>query len=155
MKPPKHNFRIYVNLNKKGFFSIQAKVNGRWKVITYAKHLIAYNAFYKVYETGRQKVLRKRKRNVHAYLMCNEFKIIQEPSNLENLLRIRYNPYLHKQFKIGYPAPLIKSKEIIFQDIFFAKEIIASNSKTYLYLPLTDFQTFSNKQTKILQKTLF
>jgi len=62
MKTPKHNFRIYVNLNKKGMFSIQAKVNGRWKVITYAKHLIAKNCFYKVYESGRQRVLRDKKK---------------------------------------------------------------------------------------------
>ncbi len=142
MKPPKHNFRIYVNLNKKGLFSIQAKVNGKWKVITYAQHLIAKDAFYKVYESGRQRVLKQRKRNVHAYLMCNSFEIIDNPPSTDNLLRIRYNPYLHNQFKIGYAAPDIKSRKIFFQNIFCAKEILATNSKTYLLVPaVTDFET--------------
>jgi len=83
--------------------------------------------------------------------MCKSFKIIENPPSIEGKLRIRYNPYLHEQFKIGYPLLLTKSKEIPFSNVFFAKEIIATDSKTYLLTPKIEnpeVQTTSNKVNK-------
>lgn len=87
--------RVYWNLHKK-CFSIQKKVVGRWKVVEHSKRsFVLKDVFFKVYQAGREKVLREKTKNVHAYV-CGRFSL--KKIELENRKRISYNPYLYDFF---------------------------------------------------------
>lgn len=84
--------RVYRNLHK-GMYSVQAKVNGRWKVIQHAQTVSLSDATFKVSQAGRLRVLRERQKNVHAY-------VYGTLSDLNCLLtdRVTYNPYKYSTF---------------------------------------------------------
>ena len=93
-------YRIYFNLHKH-VFSIQHKIPGKgWRLWKHTNNLIAEGCTFKVYESRRQKVLRERQKNVHAYIICEK---ITENCNLDNNFcvynnRISYNPYKFPNF---------------------------------------------------------
>ena len=64
------NTRVYFNLHKK-LLSIQAKVNGSWKVIRHVNEIMLADVKFKVYEKGRQRVLNEKRKNVHAFIVGN------------------------------------------------------------------------------------
>lgn len=87
----KFRYRIYRNLHK-GSFSIQEwneKKKG-YRVVAWESHITAQDCFFKVYEAGRQRVIKSKRKNVHAYLLCNNYSSGVEASMGEG---IRYNPY--------------------------------------------------------------
>ena len=91
-------FRIYRNIHTKKW-SIQEKVGGKWKV-THKLHIFAANnCTFKVYEKGRQRVLREKKKNVHALVLCEDIifaNIGDFP--LDIFPKIEYSPYLADHF---------------------------------------------------------
>lgn len=105
--------RVYYNLHKKTF-SIQKKINSTWLVVGYKDQFMLADCKFKVSENGRQKVLRDRKKNVHAFIYG---KIVESGMGLDgceykNLPAIiSYNPYegntfvcknlTDKPFKVG------------------------------------------------------
>lgn len=79
--------RVYKNLNN-GMMSIQQG----GKVIAYSKSVTLKNVSFKVNEGGRQRVIRERQKNVHAYA-CG-FIVDFEPLNEQPIKSpISYNPY--------------------------------------------------------------
>lgn len=81
--------RVYFNLHKKRF-SIQHKVNGRWRLLSHADRVELIDVQFKVYETGRQRVLREKAKNVHAYVIGR----LEPHAHDESTMRgARYNPY--------------------------------------------------------------
>ena len=88
--------RIYWNIRRKTF-SLQAKVDGRWRVIGHLRQGVVKNAAFKVYESGRLKCLETGQKNVHAYVMgelINSAFIL--PSDDSSL--VKYNPYRDTSF---------------------------------------------------------
>jgi hypothetical protein len=69
--------RVYRNLHKH-CYSVQAKVNGRWKVSEHRQSLSLRDVTFKVYEAGRLRTIEEGKKFVHSYA-------IGEPCELENL----------------------------------------------------------------------
>ena len=65
--------RVYFNLHKH-LFSVQEKVNGSWKVTRHVDSIFIRDALFKVSEKGRQRVLREKRKNVHAYITGEEYK---------------------------------------------------------------------------------
>jgi hypothetical protein len=59
--------RVYFNLHKK-LLSIQTKVNGAWKVISHRQSVSLSDVTFKVSECGRQRVIKNKRKNVHAYI---------------------------------------------------------------------------------------
>ena len=57
---------IYWNLHKKCF---SVKYQGR--VIAYANRILAAHVEFRISEAGRQRVLREKRKNVHAYMVCD------------------------------------------------------------------------------------
>ena len=57
--------RVYWNLRKK-MFSVQAKRGGRYRVVLHAQYVFIDAPSFKVSEAGRQRVLRDKRKNVHA-----------------------------------------------------------------------------------------
>jgi hypothetical protein len=87
--------RVYVNLNKQGWFSLADHSTGY--VLAHAKSLLLQDVSFHFRESGRQRVLDSRRRNVHAWaigtFLCAD---IERPIELDQ--PVRYNPYVGEGF---------------------------------------------------------
>jgi hypothetical protein len=115
MLPLNQIVRIYFNLHKKKL-SVQTKVNGQWKVVAHLEDAYLRNAKFKVSEAGRQRVLKQKKKNVHAFIIGTLVSGIQ--SN-KPFLSVRYNPYEVDQFQCQG------------SNIFHAEEVILNGRKVF------------------------
>ena len=88
------NVRIYFNFHKQ-MLSVQTKIEGRWKVVSHTKEAYLKNAKFKVSEAGRQRVIKNKRKNVHAFI-CGTL-IDSAPAGLPYEM-ISYNPYLRERF---------------------------------------------------------
>jgi hypothetical protein len=88
--------RVYFNLHKK-LLSVQAKVNGQWKVINHVNRIDLCDVRFKVSEAGRQRVLRENRKNVHAFVEGDVIAFC----GYANATRVAYNPYKYEKFTTG------------------------------------------------------
>lgn len=115
MLPLNQQVRIYFNLHKKKL-SVQTKVNGQWKVVAHAEEAYLKNASFKVSEAGRQRVIKEKRKNVHAYIMGELVSGIQSNKQFHS---VRYNPYEVAQFQCEG------------KNIFRAEEVIINGRKVF------------------------
>ena len=87
--------RIYYNFRKK-IFSVQEKVNGSWKVTEHTNEIFLRNVEFKVSEAGRQRVLKDKRKNVHAFILGERFPFI--PKSFVYRDEVSYNPYKGENF---------------------------------------------------------
>jgi len=94
---------VYFNLHRK-CFSVKA-LEGAYKgrVVAHVSDAVVYNPTFKVSEAGRQRVLKERKKNVHAGVVgqwseseLNTFKIVEYSTKLGRA--VTYNPYRFDSF---------------------------------------------------------
>jgi len=88
--------RVYFNLHKK-LLSVQTKVNGRWKVIKHVDGIALRDVCFKVSEVGRQRVLREKRKNVHAFIEGEECPLYGD-INRKLDCKVTYNPYKYEKF---------------------------------------------------------
>ena len=88
--------RVYFNLHKK-LLSVQTKVNGSWKVINHVFSINLTDVKFKVSESGRQRVLLEKRKNVHAFIEGVE----AEERVDETAHHVTYNPYKYERFTTG------------------------------------------------------
>jgi len=88
--------RVYFNLHKK-LLSVQTKVNGSWKVIKHVSDINLSDVRFKVSEAGRQRVLREKRKNVHAFIEGME---VDQQIN-QSAQKVTYNPYKYEKFTNG------------------------------------------------------
>lgn len=91
---PLKDVMVYRNLTKR-CWSIKCRKTNR--VIAHADNIHMVNVSFRVSETGRQRVLRERKKYVHAGAVgdCYPF----DPSTLSaDEVRVSYNPYQNSTF---------------------------------------------------------
>jgi hypothetical protein len=95
MKP----FRVYRNLHR-GNFSIQSYLQDKrgYRVTDRASVVILENCNFKVYESGRQKVIREKRKGVHAYVEPLSYVHLDEEMDVSKFREIYYNPYKHDSF---------------------------------------------------------
>ena len=89
--------RVYFNFHKK-MISVQSKVNGQWKVVKHVEDILLKNVKFKVSEAGRQRVIKNKRKNVHAFIIgeiTNGFQSL----DLDPFLCVRYNPYEMDKFQ--------------------------------------------------------
>jgi hypothetical protein len=111
-------YYIYRNLHSGGF-----SIRFRGVVIDRLHTFTAQGVEFKVNESGRQRVLKEGRKNVHAFVVADRYKgLINSDYDLDRLLRIKYNPYTDKQFKC---------KDF---DIFNAGEVVFKNGVCFLAL---------------------
>ena len=61
--------RVYRNLNKK-CLSVQSWVEGKgWRVTDHVQKIFLDNASFQVSQAGRNRVLKQKRKNVHAYIV--------------------------------------------------------------------------------------
>lgn len=104
--------RVYRNLHK-NCYSIQEKFNNTWKVIEYSHEIYLENCSFKIYENGRQKVIKEKRKNVHAFICGERLNLNLKQINKNNLVHISYNPYYSDSFFIKKTKEKIKSAKFI------------------------------------------
>jgi len=90
--------RVYFNLHK-NLLSIQARVNGSWKVLKHTRQICLENVRFKVSEAGRQRVIRDKRKNVHAFVEGVAAKAFNR-NKLPTAI-VTYNPYELERFHDG------------------------------------------------------
>jgi hypothetical protein len=92
--------RVYFNLHKK-MLSVQEKVNGSWKVVNCVEQIWLGDVAFKVSEAGRQRVLKQKRKNVHAYIE-GIYKMPEiTPFKHTPFVPVNYNPYKLEKFHDG------------------------------------------------------
>jgi hypothetical protein len=86
--------RVYRNLHKK-CLSVQHKTAKGWRLWKHVDRANLTNVEFKVYQNGREKVLKEKQKNVHAFVIGE-----WEESDLiiKNPKAVYYNPYQTSQF---------------------------------------------------------
>ena len=94
---PKGRVQVYYNLHKKCL-----SIRHKGKVIEHAREVTLTDARFHVQPAGRERVLREKKKNVHAYVsgkLKESFWFLQSPSYVWTAeQRVSYNPYKYKSF---------------------------------------------------------
>ena len=83
--------KCYWNLHRKCWSVADVKTR---KVIKHLQELSLFDCTFKVSEAGRQRVLRERRKNVHAFVIGR----LSEGRNQPGGRLVRYNPYETKTF---------------------------------------------------------
>jgi hypothetical protein len=117
----KAKYYIYKNLHK-NCYSIKYK----GKVIEHADYIYVENAEFKVNEKGRQRAIKTRQRNVHAYIVADSYtsdmgkdgELIEKIFEHGYHTAISYNPFKRGFFDRGYDydnnlIPIYKAKKIL------------------------------------------
>ena len=101
--------RVYFNLHRKQL-SVQSKTDKGWRVWLHANKITLENVKFKVSEAGRQRVLREKKKNVHAFVEGDLILGGSEEPIAANYL-VSYNPYLEigKFYEVVSKKPIDKA----------------------------------------------
>ena len=86
---------VYFNLHRK-LWSIKSLKTGL--VIGHRNTIVLSDVEPKVSESGRQRVLKEKKKNVHAGLIGTLKSVKELKHSLENFKEITYNPYKYTSF---------------------------------------------------------
>lgn len=105
------NVRVYRNLHRH-CYSVQTKINGRWKVTDHKKNLALADVIFKVYEAGRLRTIKEKQKRVHAYAIGK----VCEPKSIGDLVKIRYNPYSAGHFQTPDDSPVDHAKYVEFNE---------------------------------------
>lgn len=84
--------RVYRNLNK-DCLSVQEKTEKGWRVKRWVDSIPLKNVIFKVYESGRNKVLKDKRKNVHAYIEGED-----TTQSFQYNRIVSYNPYKYNHF---------------------------------------------------------
>ena len=89
---------VYYNLHKK-VWSIKAlEGEQKGRVIRHAATLTLSDCTFKVSEAGRQRVLRERRKNVHAGVVGH---LVDPTVMTDEAIAVTYNPYLYDSFVVS------------------------------------------------------
>lgn len=119
----------YFNLHKK-LFSIR---NQKTRLVeAHSDLVVLFNCNFKVSEAGRQRVLREKRKNVHAGVEGNLEAFTSDFKLEDDFIELTYNPYLYDSFVVkATEVPIKSAKLVVLKDKrVFAKDISS--------LPLTD-----------------
>jgi hypothetical protein len=98
---------VYRNLHKKCYSVKDWKTK---KVIAHVDNIFLKDAVFKVSEAGRQRVLREKRKNVHAGVLGYWCEKISKIEGLD----IYYNPYKHESFIVKSTEKPIKEAKVVF-----------------------------------------
>ena len=99
------NVEVYYNLRKKCL-----SVRKRGLVIDHVRSILVKNAEFVVQPAGRKRVLKEKRKNVHAYVRGERVAVASFDSKSE---RITYNPYKNKSFVSGETGKPVYKKDIV------------------------------------------
>lgn len=94
--------KVYFNLHKKLFSVIALEGSKKGKVIEHVSSIDLAHPIFRVQKAGRERVLKEKKKNVHAYVAGYRVQL-KSDAEIEKLGNIdwvdaTYNPYKNKSF---------------------------------------------------------
>lgn len=95
------SYDIYFNLHKKMF-----SVRHKGKVIAHADSIIALDVRFVVRKAGRLKVLKEKRKNVHAFVRATAYSTATKQTDFASTTRVSYNPYMHETFVKNGVTPI-------------------------------------------------
>ena len=109
---PKGRVQVYYNLHKKCL-----SIRHKGKVIEHAQEVTLTDARFHVQQAGRERVLKQKRKNVHAYVsgkLKESFWFTQSPSyTWIAKQRVTYNPYKYKNFVDKKTLEPVTSAEVV------------------------------------------
>jgi len=132
--------RVYKNLHK-DCYSVRA-IEGSMKgiVIAHARNIVLKNVKYIVGEKGRERVIREKQKNVHAFVEGDIVSMITIGTNTLNFplhtslpfsngVAITYNPYEYKSFVTrDHQVPVYESSYAILNDYGIFQPSLGDNN---------------------------
>ena len=129
---------VYFNLHKKCFSVKALEGPSKGRVVAHADMVYMENCIFKVSEAGRRRVLREKRKNVHAgivgvvrpfpvgrnFALNPRFWDMSDEraeflSNPSNYVGVKYNPYQYRTFvKADNPAVPVASADICWLDAY-------------------------------------
>ena len=107
---------VYFNLRKKCFSIKALEGPNKGRVVAHRDAVLLFDATFKVSEAGRQRVLRERKKNVHAGVVGQWFDDVDSVTH-DRVMRygsaITYNPYKYDSFVHYYGEHPIKTGRLV------------------------------------------
>ena len=116
-------FYIYRNLHTKTF---SVRFDGL--VIEHPTLFVGTGVIFKVNQGGRDRVIREKRKNVHAYVVVNDYAAFSGNSGrhfiekIKNMNEVTYNPYKYDTFVVKKTS----------KPIFNAEFVIGYNNKIYV-----------------------
>ena len=104
---------VYFNLHKK-LFSVRSRKTG--KVIGHYHNVNLADAEFRVGQAGRAKVLREKKKNVHAGVageMVNDYHRDENGNYTLDTTKVTYNPYKYDSFVACDTERRVKSAKFV------------------------------------------
>ena len=109
---PKGRVQVYYNLHKKCL-----SVRHKGKVIEHAQEVTLTDARFHVQQAGRERVLKEKRKNVHAYIsgkLKETFWFTQAPKYIWTAKQhVTYNPYKYKNFVNKKTLKPVASAEVV------------------------------------------
>jgi len=109
---PKGRVQVYYNLHKKCL-----SVRHKGKVIEHAQEVTLTDARFHVQQAGRERVLKEKRKNVHAYVsgkLKETFWFTQAPKYIWTAKQsVTYNPYKYKNFVNKKTLEPVTSAEVV------------------------------------------
>ena len=109
---PKGRVQVYYNLHKKCL-----SVRHKGKVIEHAQEVTLTDARFHVQQAGRERVLKQKRKNVHAYIsgkLKETFWFTQAPKYIWTAKQhVTYNPYKYKNFVNKETLEPVTSAEVV------------------------------------------
>ena len=93
MIDPKKRVQVYYNLHKKCWSVRQSGL-----VVSHTNYITLREVRFLVGKSGRQKVLREQRKNVHAYASGYVCQVEELPMIPERIAEVTYNPYQNETF---------------------------------------------------------
>jgi len=88
---------VYFNLHKKCFSVKALDGENKGRVVQHTDNVVLLLPEFKVSEAGRQRVLREKRKNVHAGVV-GLLSVFDCPMNKDYYTQVRYNPYKGETF---------------------------------------------------------
>jgi len=105
-------YYVYRNLHKKC-----ASVKFKGLVIERPNSLIAFSVEFKVSQKGRERVLKEKRKNVHAYVACAVYTTDDKHPATDATVEIRYNPYEGDSFiRMDTKEPVLFAKWVEYKN---------------------------------------
>jgi len=117
---------VYFNLHKK-LFSVRQCSTGRVILHTRAVHLL--NPVFVVREAGRQRVLRERKKNVHAFVRGEVTYFDDFNPDILDVDIVGYNPYRAATFVSAHDTSPVRTAKRAILELLPIGDIIGRKTK--------------------------
>lgn len=107
--------KVYRNLHKNCYSIVSLEGRTRGRVVDYKNEIVLLSPKFKVSEAGRQRVIKEKRKNVHAYVSGHFLPEYQDLDNWKNLLeeKVTYNPYVSGHFHSKNTNRVVHDAEIV------------------------------------------